>query len=230
MDVDKREAASPTPVGSPAKIGVQDWGLVPYADALRRQLDQVGLVQHELARETIILCSHPPIVTLGRATREGDVFAWDGETVEISRGGRATYHGPSQIVAYPIVDLTPRGRDVHRFMRQLEQAVVATLQEFGLSAEGRSLQPDECGEIVEATGVWTGGRKIASIGVAVRGWVTFHGLALNVDADPEAFRGLKPCGFTPESMTSMEARLGSRVDHEAVKEALARQLLRCLGN
>ena len=101
---------------SATTITIQDWGLIPYGHALQRQLDLVDLVHRELARETIVLCSHPPIVTLGRGTQPGDVFAWTGEAVEVTRGGRATYHGPSQIVAYPIMDLTSRGRDVHRHL------------------------------------------------------------------------------------------------------------------
>lgn len=205
-------------------LKIQDWGLIDYASALQRQLDLVDLVSRELARETLIFCSHPPVVTLGRATRPGDVFGWQGETVEINRGGRATYHGPSQVVVYPILDLNQRGRDLHKYMRHLEEATVAALAEFGIQASGRSSQVNEDGSSSEATGVWLGTRKLASIGIGVRKWITFHGLALNVNHDPKAFVGMKPCGFSTETMISMEEVLGAPVDRARVVEALARHL------
>ena len=225
----KIETLSEKTATAPAtRLVVQDWGQVPFQDALRRQLDLVDLVHHELSREAIILCSHPPVVTIGRGTQPGDVFGWDGELVEINRGGRATYHGPSQLVAYPIIDLTSRGRDLHRYMRALEDAVIATLADLGIQAQGRSLQTEADGVEVEATGVWVGSKKIASIGIGVRKWVAFHGLALNVDHDPSAFRGLKPCGFTTETMTCVEDVLGSPVERARVQSALAENLIRAL--
>lgn len=205
-------------------LSVQDWGLIDYPSALQRQLDLVDLVSREHARETLIFCSHPPVVTLGRATRPGDVFGWQGETVEINRGGRATYHGPSQVVVYPILDLNLRGRDLHKYMRHLEDATVAALAEFGIQATGRTSQVSEDGSAAEATGVWLGSRKLASIGIGVRKWITFHGLALNVNFDPKAFIGMKPCGFSTETMISMEEVLGAPVDRARVVEALQRHL------
>lgn len=220
------ETISSTILPGGADLNIQDWGLVDYSDGLQRQLDLVDLVAQELARETLVFCSHSPVVTLGRATREGDVFAWKGETVEVNRGGRATYHGPSQIVVYPILDLNHRGRDLHKYMRLLEEAVVRTLADFGIASSGRSPQIQEGdAEAVEATGVWVGSRKIASIGIGARKWITFHGLALNVDADEQAFSGMKPCGFLRETMVSMEELLGGRVDREQVKTSLKRHLI-----
>lgn len=211
-------------------LNVQDWGLIDYPAALQRQLDLVELVHQELARDTIVFCSHPPVVTLGRATRDGDVFAWEGETVEVSRGGRATYHGPNQIVAYPILDLNQRGRDLHKFMRNMEEAIIRTLSDFGVKAEGRSIQiQDGDTEPTEATGVWIGSKKIASIGIGVRKWVSFHGLALNVEKDPRAFQGMKPCGFSTETMISLEEILGAKPDREQVQESLKRHLVELLG-
>lgn len=209
-----------------ASVGVQVWGLIEYHEALKRQMDLVGLVHQELARDTLILCSHPPVVTLGRGTKEGDVNGWAGELVEINRGGRATYHGPSQIVAYLVIDLNLRNRDLHKYLRTLEDAVVATLAAFGIEAQGRSLQATTPGEeAAEATGVWVDSRKVASIGIGVRKWVTSHGLALNVERDERAFKGLKPCGFTPETMVSMEEILGAKPERKAVQDTLARELL-----
>ncbi len=203
-------------------LNVVDWGLVDYREALTRQEDLVDRVAREQAHETLVFCSHPPIVTLGRGTKPGDVFGWSGDVLEVSRGGRATYHGPSQIVVYPILDLNSRGRDLHLHFRRMEQALLATVQHFGISsATGRSPQvEDGADDAVEATGVWVGSRKLASIGVAVRKWVSYHGLALNVEDDPRAFVGLKPCGFAPGTATSMQEVLQHQVLQQ---QALAQQ-------
>lgn len=205
-------------------MNIQDWGLIPYQDALRRQFDLVDLVHRDPTRETLVLCSHPPIVTLGRGTLPGDVFGWTGATAEVNRGGRATYHGPSQIVAYAILDLTQRGRDLHRHMRALESAVVAALGEFGVVAQGRSAQVDPEGRMVDATGVWIGARKVASVGIAVRKWVAFHGVALNVEAASSAIQGFKPCGFTSETMISLEEAVCGPADRRDVQARLTRHL------
>ncbi len=209
------------------KISIQDWGLIDYQEALRRQTELVDLVSHELARETFVFCSHPPVVTLGRGTKPGDVFSWTGEIVEINRGGRATYHGPNQMVVYPILDLNLRGRDLHKFMRHLEESIILTLHEFGISSSGRGKQIQDDLE-VEATGVWVGSKKIASIGIGVRKWISFHGLALNVDHDPLAFQGLKPCGFETSTMTSMQEILGQAVDRKKLKDILEKNLIKNL--
>jgi lipoate-protein ligase B len=192
-------------------------------------MDLVDLVHHELARETLVFCTHPPVVTLGRATREGDVFGFHGSVVEVNRGGRATFHGPGQIVAYPILDLNQRNRDIHQHLRSLEHAVVLTLAEFGIEASGRTLQVSDAGGEQEATGVWIGSKKIASVGIGVRNWVSYHGVALNVEYDKNAFGGIKPCGFSADTMTSMEEILGSPVAHEKVQECLKDALLRIFG-
>lgn len=207
------------------RISVQDWGLIEYRDALQRQMDLVDLVGREQARETLIFCSHPPVVTLGRGTREGDVFGWNGPIVEVNRGGRATYHGPSQIVVYPILDLNHRGRDLHKYMRLLEDAIVRTLAEFGIQATGHPIQSTDDGETREATGVWVGSKKLASIGIGVRKWISFHGLALNVSHDPQAFVGMRPCGFSKETMASMEEILNRPVDRTKVAQVLKAHLI-----
>jgi lipoate-protein ligase B len=201
-------------------IQVQDLGLVGYSEAFERQLALVDQVHQGVEPETMIFCSHPPVVTLGRGTREGDVFSWKGETVQVNRGGRATYHGPNQIVIYPILNLGDRGRDLHLYMRTLEAAIIATLGRFGIQSSGR--------EEMEATGVWIGPPKIASIGIGVRNWITFHGLALNVAYDPQAFQGLNPCGFSSSTMISMEEILGGPVDREAVSQVLRQELMSLL--
>ncbi len=222
--------ASDSTDSGPIDYAVVDLGVIDYESALQRQLKLVDLVYQKAAPETIIVCSHPPVVTLGRGTRQGDVSGWSGAIVEVNRGGRATYHGPSQIVVYPILDLNQRGRDLHAYMRALEHATVLTLNEFGVSASGRSLQT-QVGETVqvEATGVWIGSRKIASIGLGVRHWISFHGLALNVERDPDAFVGMMPCGFSPETMISLEEALGHMPDRAVLQSQLIANLSRELG-
>jgi lipoate-protein ligase B len=180
-----------------------DWGLIPYQEALQKQMEFVHLIADSLEQECIIFCKHPPVVTLGRATQPGDLLGWSGEIVEVQRGGRATYHGPSQVVAYPTLDLNKRGRDLHKFLRTIENTVIESLKPFGVEShisEGN-------------TGVWIGKKKIASIGIAVKKWVSYHGVAINIDHDPEAFQGLKPCGFNTETMVSLEELTGKKISH-----------------
>lgn len=210
-------------------ITVENWGEISYREALARQEEYVDQVSRELRRETLVFCSHPPVVTLGRGTKDGDVFGWMGETFQVSRGGRATYHGPSQAVVYPIVDLNSRGRDLHRYMRLLEDSVLDVLASFGISAQANAIQmEDGAEEAAPATGVWIGSKKIASIGIAVRRWISFHGLALNIEQDPQAFGGMKPCGFAPGSVISMEDVLGERPARGTVESRLELALLKRL--
>lgn len=201
--------ARKSPLGEGARV--ENWGLIDYQEALDKQLVLVEKVQKDLSHETIVVCSHPPVVTLGRATEPSDIAGWKGQTYEIQRGGRATYHGPSQLVIYPILDLNSRGRDLHKYIRSLENAIIEMLLQFGLV--GRAEQG--------ATGVWVGERKVASIGIGVKRWVTYHGLALNVSFDPQAFRGINPCGFQPETMISMEELVGEKIDFAKVSSMLA---------
>lgn len=187
-----------------------DWGLIGYQEALNKQLELVHLVSEGDEEEQVVYCSHPPVVTLGRGTKEGDLLGWQGEVVEVQRGGRATYHGPSQLVAYPILDLSKRNRDLHQFFRNIEHAVIDTLKDYGV----------EAGISEGNTGVWIGNKKIASIGIAVKKWVSYHGVAINLDFDPKAFTGLKPCGFTTETMVSLEELTGQKINHGEFLEKL----------
>jgi lipoyl(octanoyl) transferase len=206
---------------------IVNWGLTPYLEAQRRQLELVEEVASG-ADEVLIFCTHPPVVTVGRGTQADDIFAWQGELVETSRGGRATYHGPNQIVVYPILNLareqgkTFGARDIHAYLRVLEMAIVKTLNEFGLAAEARTVRMGAEGPSL--TGVWIGSKKVASIGIAVKKWVTYHGLALNVFRDEHAFRGINPCGFKSEIMTSMEAEKGMALNGEEVGRVLEKHL------
>lgn len=212
----------------------QDWGLINYDEALSKQSELVEKVHSENLAGYLVFCTHPPVVTLGRATKSGDVFGWQGPLIEVSRGGRATYHGPSQLVIYPILNLThPRkgrkDREIVGYLRVFEDAIVETLRDYGVEAQGRSLQknPNTNSEADE-TGVWIVNKKIASLGVAVRKWVTFHGAAINLQYDPKAFKGLNPCGFTTDTMISLEQILDSQIDVQNFKERIKLKLLSAL--
>lgn len=196
-------------------LRIEDWGLIDYKEALDRQLALNEAVQQDTACETIVICRHPPVVTLGRSTKPEDVFGWRGQTYEIQRGGRATYHGPNQLVVYPILDLSSRGRDLHGYLRALETIVIELLSDYKL--DGRREEG--------ATGVWVGSNKVASIGVGVKKWVTYHGLALNVLHDPKAFLGINPCGYEAQTMTSLEALLGRPITLEETAAALRPKIL-----
>ena len=182
-----------------------------------RQLDMVVERQQGARRDALLLVEHPHVITVGRTRGAlAHILGAGGvDVVEVERGGDVTYHGPGQIVAYPILLLEEGERDLHRFLRNLEEGMIRTLGRWGISA-GR-----EAGK----TGVWVSGqRKIASIGIACRKWVTFHGLALNVTTDLGYFARIQPCGFDAAVMTSMERELGAAVPIAEVKSALVAEL------
>lgn len=210
------------------QIEIIDWGLVEYREAFRRQEDLVQQIIEKKTSEKIIFCSHPPIVTLGRGTKAGDVFAWPGDSLEVNRGGRATYHGPSQIIAYPLISLggdddfyadkNIPARDLHQFMRALEQSVQLLLSEIGVASQTHAQQKQvDALNFEEATGVWVGDQKVAAIGIAVKKWITSHGVALNVDRDELAFQGFYPCGFQSTQVTSLENLLNIKTDRDFIK-------------
>lgn len=206
-------------------LEVLDWGLIDYQTALKQQLELVNQVAEKKGPGFLILCSHPPVVTTGRKTQAGDVFGWQGELVEVSRGGRATYHGPSQLVVYPILSLEEATqnrpvRDINLFLRNFENSISQVLALYGLEATGKS-GPDE-------TGVWVNDHKIASLGIAVKSWVTYHGAAINLFEDPLAFTGMKPCGFDRTIMTSLEKLTGQKPDLSQFKLQLVSALTKNL--
>lgn len=215
-------------------LEILDWGLIDYSKALSQQTELVEQVAQSQSPGFLIFCTHPPIVTLGKATKQDDVFSWQGETMEVSRGGRATYHGPSQIVIYPIVNLAyphPRRKEkeVVGFLRDFEQAIIKTLAEYDVIAIGKSLQKKNVDiDAAEETGVWVENRKIASLGIAVRKWVTYHGAAINLDKDAKAFIGLKPCGFEASVMISLEELLQSPIDRQEFQNRLHKNLVEFL--
>ena len=173
------------------RLDVMRLGRRPYAEVHALQQRLLGDRVAGRAPDTLVLTEHEPVVTLGRGSDPSDAAETGLPIVVVERGGEATYHGPGQVVAYPIYELPPERRDVHRYLRDLEEVVIRVLAEVGI--EGRRREG--------ATGVWIGERKVCSIGVALRRWVAWHGLALNVHTDLEAFRRFRPCGLDPEVMT-----------------------------
>lgn len=212
----------------------ENWGLIDYDEALKKQQELVEKVHTENLPGYLIFCTHPPVVTLGRATKEGDVFSWNGKTVEVSRGGRATYHGPSQLVVYPIINLTyarhgRKDREIVGYLRTFEDGIVDVLKEYKVEAQGRSLHKNPNTQTeADETGVWVGSQKIASLGVGVRKWITYHGAAINIHHDPKAFIGMNPCGFSSQTMISLEQVLKAPVDMNAFSERLQNKLLQVL--
>jgi lipoate-protein ligase B len=207
-------------------------GATGYRDGLRLQADLVEARAAGRTGDWLLFPDHPPVLTVGRggslpATAERSLrvspesLARLGiELVEVTRGGDITWHGPGQLVGYPICDLTARGRDLHRFLRDLEEALIRTLEPLGLTGE----------RVAGRTGVWVGGAKIASIGIAVRRWVSYHGVALNVQPDLRAFDLIHPCGLSGIQMTSLAALLGLRAPGLAeVRVRTAEQMAETLG-
>jgi lipoyl(octanoyl) transferase len=195
-------------------------GLVPYGEAFALQRSLAGAVSQGAIPDTVILLEHPPVVTIGRRTEtEIELHIPDNAAVEIAetdRGGKSTFHGPGQLVCYPILDLTKHGKDVKLYVRDLEEALIRTLAAFDL----------EGGRYEGLTGVWMppgggqGPRKIASIGVHVSRWVTTHGYALNVDLDPAPFtEWITACGLEDAQFTTMARELGRPIGVEEVRPA-----------
>ncbi len=196
-------------------------------DLGRRDYDSCLHLQKRLVDELLaadgeggwlLLVEHlPPVITIGATGKDGHVLAGrdelDRDGVQVrktNRGGKVTWHGPGQLVGYPIIPLAPRGKDIRQYMRLLEEVLIRLLDGFGIVAGRRE----------GFTGVWTGGAKIASIGVSARRWITYHGFALNVSNDPQVFADIVPCGMADVEMTSISKLLGRSVEMKSVKAPL----------
>jgi lipoyl(octanoyl) transferase len=196
-------------------------GTIGYdeAHALQKKL-QNKRIAGEIS-DTVLMLEHDPVITLGRSASEQHVLApretlrAQGVSVrEVGRGGDVTYHGPGQLVAYPIIDLNPNRRDVRKYVWSLEEAMIRVCSNFGLTAS----------RVEGLNGAWVGGRKIGAVGVRISRWVTMHGLALNVNTDLSHFDLIVPCGIQGKQVTSISLELGRKVAVEQVLEPLARHL------
>lgn len=200
---------------------IHDWGLLGYREAHERQL--VALTQRIAGEigDTVFLVEHPHVYTYGRGSNLAELMPvapvesrTPVELVPVERGGGVTYHGPGQLVAYPILDVRQKTGDMHKFLRWLEDVIIRTIAPWGLKGEHHPTH----------TGVWVNQRKIASIGVAVRQWKSYHGIALNVSTDLRYFGAIHPCGLSPEVMTSMEQLTGQRIALADVKTRFAEEV------
>ncbi len=201
-------------------------GYVPYREALARQIERRDQVARGELPETVFLLEHAPVFTLGRNAREHHLLrsrdqleAMGIDVVEVDRGGDVTYHGPGQLVVYPIIDLTRRNPSVNWYLRALEQSIIDTLDGFGLCAE----------RLEGYTGVWANGGKIAAIGVGIHRWISYHGLAINVDPNMEHWSLIVPCGIPDKPVTSLRALLGEAPSIGAVAESVIAALEHNLG-
>jgi len=209
-----------SPQSSATSVAVLDWGRTRYEPALAAQNELVAQRIAGSAGDTLVFTEHAPVYTVGLRSGAADHLVWSAdhlaregiEVVKTNRGGDITYHGPGQIVGYPIIDLSSH-KDLHDYLRLLEQVMINTVGTFGLVATRREGK----------TGIWVGTRKIAAIGVAVRRWVSYHGFALNVNPDLTHFQGIVPCGIsaTEGTVTSLQAELGRELDLAEVKNVLA---------
>jgi lipoate-protein ligase B len=194
------------------ELDVVGIGRIAYGEALELQRAFAeARISKAIDRDLLLLVEHPPIITLGRGskpkhltTSSQELSRRGVELHEIERGGDVTFHGPGQLVGYPIFDLNQHQPDLHRFLRQIEESLIRALEAFGI----------EAGRRTGLTGVWVGERKIASIGIHVKKWVTWHGFALNVTTDLSYFDLIVPCGITDVVMTSVRKELGSRTPRD----------------
>ena len=193
---------------------VLDLGRRDYGEVWAMQRELVGARQRDEIPDTLVLVEHPDVITLGRGThRENLVAPGDMPIFEIERGGDVTYHGPGQLVGYPIFLLRDKEeRDLHRYLRNIEESLILAVSEYGIDG----------GRKEGWTGVWSGERKLASIGVAVKRWVTLHGFALNVATDLSRFAVINPCGLEANVMGSMSSVLGRTIALDDVKTTVRR--------
>jgi lipoyl(octanoyl) transferase len=202
-------------------LDVRRLGRVPYADGLDLQARLVADRQAGRIPDTLLLLEHDPVFTLGRNARPEHVLFPEGElrdrgfeVFETGRGGDVTYHGPGQVVGYPILDLAPDRCDVHRYVRDLEEVLIRTCLDYGVAA----------GRVSGMTGAWVGEAKIGAIGVRIARWVTSHGFAFNVGSELQPFGLIVPCGIRGRSVTSLERLLGRPIALDGVMDRLAAHL------
>ena len=202
------------------ELWVTDCGLRGYAEMLDLQRSVAAArISGEIGQDVLLLVEHPPVITLGRSSRDAHLLANPEqlrargvEVFEVERGGDVTFHGPGQLVGYPIVDLKRHKQDLHWYLRQVEEVLIRALASFGIEGE----------RVAKYTGVWAKGKKIASIGVHARDWVTWHGFALNVSTELSYFDLIVPCGIPDVRMTSIQREVGRVVTLPETSASVAR--------
>jgi lipoate-protein ligase B len=201
------------PAANSSSARILELGLVDYDRARSIQLQLVDKRIDGKITDTFVFVEHPPTITVGRGTRDNNILVSeeslrqrDVHVCEVERGGDVTFHGPGQQVIYPIIDLEQRGRDLHRFLRDLEEVVINFLGNYDLDGE----------RIPGRTGVWVGDKKICAIGIAVKRWVSYHGLALNLCTDLSYFNLINPCGLPSSTVSSLESLTGIPVNRSRV--------------
>lgn len=210
------------------KLYICKLGRVDYAEALAMQERMLELRQRNVVEDVLLLVEHPPVLTLGvRGDRANilipeEFLRASGVSIyKVGRGGDVTYHGPGQIVGYPIIDLKGIGRDIKKFVWNVEEVFIQLLREqFGIKAER---------EEKKYTGVWVGNEKITAIGIAVKQWVTMHGFAFNVNTDLAHFQWINPCGLTDRGVTSLQKQLGQTLDFERMNDMVAEYFVKVFG-
>ena len=216
MSTNKR-VLQDNPTNAPV-LNVLKMGIVDYGKAYELQKQ---LVEEHLQGEgtnTLILLQHNPVITVGRGGNEDNILVAESvlnaagiEVYPIDRGGDVTYHGPGQVTGYPILDLRLFKKDIHWYLRQLEEVIIKVLEQYGI-----------VGKRIDAyTGVWVGNNKIAAIGVAIRRWITYHGFAFNVYPDMTHFGMITPCGITDKGVISLENLLGRKIDMNEIMDVIA---------
>jgi lipoate-protein ligase B len=199
---------------------VEQLGLVDYAEGLHLQSERVAARKADAIPDTLLLLEHPHVYTLGRNAKKDNILlsveqlaARGVQVFEIDRGGDVTYHGPGQLVGYPILDLTEHRRDIAWYMRSLEEVLIRVARGYGI----------EAGRLAGAPGAWVGNDKLAAMGVHISRWVTSHGFAFNVNTDLHYFDWIVPCGLRDKGVTSLQKLLGRRIEIDEVAEKVVLQ-------
>ncbi len=198
---------------------ILDIGLIDYSDALKLQRELVNKRRLNQIKDSILILEHPPVYTIGRSGSRDNLLVKEESLTEkginildVDRGGDITFHGPGQLVAYPIIDLKNRNKDLHAYLRDLEEAAILFLKKYTVTGQ----------RIEGATGVWVKEKKIVSVGIAAKDWVTYHGLSININNDLKFFSMINPCGMKNIKITSLKDILGAEIPmYEAKKMLLA---------
>lgn len=205
---------------------VLDLGVIDYDDALKLQRELVNKRRSGQINDSLLIVEHPPVFTIGRSGSRNNLLAKEGylssrsiKVISVDRGGDITFHSPGQLVIYPIIDLKERARDLHRYLRDLEEVGIKFLQRYSVSGN----------RVAGSTGVWVLDKKIASIGIAAKDWVTYHGMGLNVNNKLKFFSMINPCGIKGLRMTSLQEVLGQEIPMNLAKKALLNEFNRVFG-